>query len=142
MLFPRLSSFLLVLASFQVSLATPFHDDRISIAPLYIPPAPAQDLVNNSYIVILKDDISPSAFTAHLNFVSLLKEVSPLQGDADDSEFESEHVYDSAIAKGYAGRFSEDAVEMIRRRPEVQYVEQDQIISGDSIQENAPWVRP
>ena len=138
MLFPKLSSYLFTLAAVRLSLASPFHNGGASIAPLYIPPAPAQDLLNNSYIVILKDDISPSAFSAHLNFVSLVREVSPLQDDVH--ELASEHVYNSVVAKGYAGKFSQDAVKMIRRRPEVQYIEQDSVVYGDDIQHGAPWV--
>ena len=139
MLGRKLSVFLLTLASVQVSFASPFHSGT-TIAPLYIPPASAQDLLNNSYIVILKEDISPSAFAAHLNFVSHVKKISPLLFDEDYSGLVSEYVYNSKIAKGYAGKLSQDAVELIRRRPEVKYVEQDQIIYEEAIQEDSPWV--
>ena len=134
-------TFLLALASAQVSLASPFHHDGGSIAPLYVPPVPAHDLMNNSYIVMLRDDISPSAFAAHLNFVSLVKEVSPLVAEEEYSSLVSEYVYDSDVAKGYAGKLSQEAVELIRRRPEVRYVEQDQVVYQDVVQSHAPWVR-
>ena len=132
--------FLLALVSAPVALSSPVHHESTPIAPLYIPPAPVEDLLNNSYIVMFKEDISPSAFSAHLSFASFLKEAVPLRAGDEVFDFQTDHVYDGAFAKGYAGRFSPDAVEMIRRRPEVDFVEQDQVEYADAKQEHSPWV--
>ncbi|KAI0295345.1 hypothetical protein B0F90DRAFT_1820618 [Multifurca ochricompacta] len=39
----------------------------------------------------------------------------------------------------YAGKFTENVIERIREMPEVNYVERDQIIRTQNIQEPAPW---
>ena len=122
------------------------HASPLSLAPFYVPEAPAHDLLNSTYIVMLKDDIPADAFRAHLSFLRFANDVHPLQpsgiSELDEDYVDSpiEHIYDSEIARGYAGRFSESVLEMIRTRPEVQYVEQDRKIYGYGRQNNPPWV--
>lgn len=139
MLTSTLYSLGLLAAALQSSIASPIsHGPGSSqIAPLYTPPAPSEKLINSSYVVMFHDDILPSVFTAHLNFLELAKEAHGVSA----SDFALEHVYNSAIAKGYAGKLTPEILEMIRRRPEVNYVEQEQIVSGDNMQRDAPWVR-
>ena len=62
----------------------------------------------------------------------------PLDGGSDEGGLE--RVFRSEIVKGYTGRFSKEVVEMIRMMPEVEYVEQDQIMRVASTQENTTWV--
>lgn len=111
------------------------------IAPLHVPTAAPHDLINNSYIVMFKEDVQPSAFAAHMNFLKHVNAVHPLVSEDDNEGSAVGFVYDSFVAKGYSGRLSQDALEMIRYRPEVDYVEQDQYMYGDAIQRNSPWVR-
>ena len=85
-------------------------------------------------------DILPSVFDTHLNFVSLAKEATQAK-DGFDLKPDIHHIYDSLILKGYSATLSQDVQELIRRRPEVQYVEQDQAGYGGDFQRNAPWVR-
>lgn len=92
----------------------------LTLAPVFLPHAEvAQNAINNSYIVVLKqgavlDDHVMSAQTVHA--------ASPLENVQGGG---IRHVYDSHI-KGYAGLFSQQALEQLRALPEVDYIEQDQ----------------
>ena len=123
---------------------TPLHSSsKQFVAPLHVPQVASNELVNNSYIIVFNDDVQPSAFQSHMQFLSFANDVHPLHTDADgESVSEVAHVYDSIVTKGYTGRFSNDAIEMIRRRPEVKYVEQDQLMRPDTLQVQADptWV--
>jgi cerevisin len=105
-----------------------------SFAPLEASEHP--DTINNSYIVMLKDDVPSSLLMYHLNFLSRAHDADPLLGD-DASGIQ--HVYDGHI-KGYAGRFTESVVHQIRSMPEVAYVERDQVVRTMETQTGAPWV--
>lgn len=133
-----LSPTLLITVFLSLASGTPLHFSSDAIAPFYVPPIPSHDLFNNSYIVMLKDDIPTSAFSSHRRFLDLANEANPLQEEG--SGVGISQVFDSIVAKGYSGKFSEDVIELIRRRPEVKYVEQNQAVRPDSIQMNAPWV--
>lgn len=135
---------LLVGASF--SLASPLstnpdvprqrYPPSFNIAPLNVPQVAPHDLLNDSYIVMFKEGVQPSVFASHFNFLEYANEANPLQGGEDGLA----HVYDSHVAKGYAGKFSKSVVEMIRRQPEVDYVEHDQMVYALETQKGAPWV--
>lgn len=141
-------------ASLTSSVASPYtynshpHSETSpTLAPLYVPRTTApQDRLNDSYIVIFHSSVPPTAFESHLTFVAHAHAVHPLLGEdgggGDGGGIA--HVYDSVVTKGYAGRFSRDVLEMVRRRPEVKYVEQDQVVRPDAVdvQQNPPWVRP
>lgn len=118
-----------------VTLASPVEHET-TLAPLLIPPGPAHDLVDNTYIVMFHDDIHPSVFTAHINFLELEKETNV----AGTDDITLERVYNSEIAKGYSGKFSRDVLDMIRSKPEVKYIEQDSKVYASDRQENTPWV--
>lgn len=146
-------------ASLTSSVASPYtynshpHPETSpTLAPLYIPRTTApQDRLNDSYIVVFHSSVPPTAFESHLTFVAHAHAEHPLLGeDSEDGGGGGgggggiAHVYDSVVTKGYAGRFSRDVLEMVRRRPEVKYVEQDQVVRPDAVdvQQNPPWVRP
>ncbi|KAF7338882.1 Serine-type endopeptidase [Mycena sanguinolenta] len=76
--------------------------------------------INDSYIVVLKPEISPAVMQNHFNLLVAAHERQPLIG----SDFAITHVYDHI--NGYAGRFSEDSVEQLRAMPEVDFIERDQ----------------
>lgn len=131
--------YLVVLSAF--SRAAPLHgQSQPLLAPLHVPPVAQNDLLNNTYLVMFKDDVPPFAFKSHMQFLTAASEMFPLHKSGDGVRLE--HIYDSVVAKGYSGTFSEGTVEMIRRRPEVKYVEQDQIIRPDTVrvQRNPTWV--
>lgn len=134
-----LSPTLLITVLLNPASGTPLYSSSDAIAPLYVPPVSSHDLFNNSYIVMLKDDVLSSAFSSHLRFLDLANEANPLQEEG--SGVGISQVYDSIVAKGYSGKFSEDVIKLIRRRPEVKYVEQNQVVQPDNVQMNSPWVR-
>ncbi|KAJ7736851.1 peptidase S8/S53 domain-containing protein [Mycena metata] len=139
-----MASSLLTLA---LSLVTSVAGTPLSTNAFYVPPqrdplalAPfAQQerygSINNSYIVVLKPDTHPQVMENHFNFLRLAHQSQPL---VDDS-FAIKHVYPDI--KGYAGRFSEDAVNQLRSMPEVDFVEKDQIVrtQESAVQKSAPW---
>jgi cerevisin len=97
--------------------------------------------INNSYIVVLKDDVPSSSMQNHLNFLQLAHHSDSLLGDGVATGLR--HIYDSHI-KGYSGEFTEGVLEQIRQMPEVDFIERDQIVRTmefDTIenQKGAPW---
>lgn len=104
------------------------------IAPLYVPSA--AKLLDDSYIVVLKSDVPQKLFNAHMNLLDAASQTMPVQG----MDGGLEHVFDNHIVKGYSGKFSKDVIKMVRMRPEVDYVEQDQIMRVAKTQDKAPWV--
>ena len=110
-----------------------------TLAPLYLADAPPHDVLNNSYIVMFHDDVPSPVFSTHLDFLKYASQVYPARRGEDGQVVA--HVYDSVIAKGYAATLSPDVLQMIRRRPEVKYVEQEKITRLSATQANAPWVR-
>jgi cerevisin len=107
----------------------------LAVAPLVDNHHPHGTL-NDSYIVVLKSDLTGVHVQNHLNFLEAAHQSNPL--NAIDAGLR--HVYDGHI-KGYAGKFSTDTVELIRTLPEVAYVEKDQIVHTTDTQRGAPWVR-
>jgi len=95
--------------------------------------------VNNSYIVVFKDDLPPHLMLNHMNFLQDIHSEDPLVGD-DLSGVR--HVYDGLLT-GYAGRFTANVINRIRASPEVAYIEKDQLVHTTQleIQKSAPWVR-
>ena len=148
---------LLTLLFISTSVSTsPLHSSPITLAPLYASGDQTHDILDYSYIVMLQDDIEPDTFSSHMSFVAVMNELNPLQTEGEAGSSGVDHVYDSVVAKGYSGKFSENVVDMIRTRPEVKYVEQDTKIRlhsamnevddheahsyGYAIQQKPPWV--
>jgi cerevisin len=96
--------------------------------------------INNSYLVMLKNDVPSSVMQNHFNFLTVAHESDPLQLDGG-VQSGIRHVYNGHI-KGYSGMFTDGVVERIRGMPEVDYVERDQIVRTTSVatQRSAPWV--
>jgi cerevisin len=96
--------------------------------------------VENSYIISFRNDITPGLKDNHLNFLQAQHAASPL---AADENCGLKHVY----SFGYAGCFDDGVIEQIRSKPEVDFVERDQIVRisnetfSDSVevQRGAPW---
>ena len=111
----------------------------ISSAPLALAPLVAVEhphgSINNSYIVILKDDLPSTVMETHMSFLQTTHSANPLMDDVSGVQ----QVYNGHVT-GYAGRFTEQVVEQIRRMPEVAYVEKDQIVHTQDTQKSAPWV--
>jgi cerevisin len=109
---------------------------QMPLAPVLTPETPA--LINDSYIVKFKRDVDTQMILSHLNFLEGAHNDDPLAGD--DSGLN--HVYNSPIIKGYSGSFTQQTIERIRAQPEVEYIEQEQVVYalGHETQRNAPWV--
>jgi len=91
--------------------------------------------LNNSYIVVFREDVKALHVENHMNFLQATHYANPLTG-ADDHGIR--HVYDGHI-RGYNGKFSSETVDAIRQMPEVAYVERDQIVQAYDVQKGAPW---
>jgi hypothetical protein len=124
---PALLAFTLC-AIFSSTTATPAP----ALAPLYIPDVPAHKLINNSYIVVFKDGVSRDVFDNHINFVKAAHIASPVFGANGGLSY----VYDDPMM-GYAGKFSDEVLQMIRALPEVDYVDHDQAIEAPTAFEGA-----
>jgi cerevisin len=72
--------------------------------------------IKNSYIVMLKPDVSSSVLQNHLKFLTAAHESDLLQLDGDVKSG-IHHVFD-----GYTGMFTDGIVDKIREMPEVDYV--------------------
>ncbi|KAG1763657.1 peptidase S8/S53 domain-containing protein [Suillus placidus] len=94
--------------------------------------------INNSYIVVLRDDLPQAVMQNHFNFLEMAHASDSLLGD----EFAEgvRHFYDGHL-KGYAGEFTENVIEQVRRMPEVDFVEKDQVVHTMDIstQKGSPW---
>lgn len=115
----------------------------LAVAPL-VEVEHVHGTINNSYIVVLKEDVSPSLMQNHLNFLQSAHESDSLIGNNVASGVR--HLYDTHI-KGYAGEFTDGVLEQIRRMPEVDFIERDQVVRTTEVgplgnQKGAPWVRP
>ena len=102
---PSLSLLTLSLVGFVAAtpLSTNYQDaprrrSGFALAPLVADYHP-HGSVNNSYIVMFKDDVHPAAFENHFNFLQQAHESSPL--DREDGGLM--HVWDAHV-KGYAGQ--------------------------------------
>jgi len=116
----------------------PRQRSPLTLAPLKATHHP-HGTINNSYIVMLKDDVPSNIMQNHLNFLTMAHEFDPLEVDGA-IESGIRHVYDGHI-KGYSGMFTGGVIERIREMPEVDYIEQDQIVRTMEIetQKSAPW---
>ena len=115
------------------------NPNQLSLAPVL---RTAHTPIENSYIVVLKNDISPANFAVHTSFVQDVHAQAQASDDVlPDVVHGLNHVYDSHI-KGYSGVFAQSTLDKIRSRPEVDYVELDQVVHtmNTTIQKSAPWV--
>jgi cerevisin len=126
------------------SSATPLStnpDARARHSPLSLAPLIASEhphgTLNNSYIIVLKDNVSEELKVNHFNFLQALHTSNPLVGEELSGV---QRVYEGI--HGYSGRFAESVIEQLRTLPEVDYIERDQIVrtQGVTQQTGAPWV--
>ncbi|EIW80493.1 hypothetical protein CONPUDRAFT_82713 [Coniophora puteana RWD-64-598 SS2] len=94
--------------------------------------------VNNSYIVVLRDDVPEQLVQNHMNFLQLAHESNSFLGNSNAGGIK--HVYDGLL-KGYAGEFADGVIDQVRMMPEVDYIELDQLVHTMDIdtQKMAPW---
>jgi cerevisin len=93
------------------------------LAPLYKSGKGSKDArIKNSYIIMFKDGVSKETFDNHINFVHSVHAESELAGRGG-----IRYKYDDPPT-GYSGKFSKDVLDKIRARPEVDFVEENQIV--------------
>ncbi|KAK2463051.1 hypothetical protein APHAL10511_004706 [Amanita phalloides] len=116
-------------------LLAPSRDSSIGIAPL-VAPEHVYGTISNSYIVVFKDGVSSDLRDNHLNFLMSVNQAEPLLGGGSGIT----HVYNGPLM-GYAGKFSDRAIDEIRAKPEVDFVERDQVVrtQNTTLQTGATW---
>ncbi len=115
-----------------------------------------QHAIPNSFIVILKDDISNEAFDFHKLWVSDIQVQSFTKLDAAQVESLEEtvnamkmqnkmgginHVFDAPGLRGYSGIFTSDVIDLLRRSKDVAHIELDSTVKAidAQTQAGAPW---
>jgi len=100
------------------------------------------NLIPDQYIVVLKEDMG-HALPFHLDHLrdflaqgTLNHHKRSLVSDVVEN---IAHHFDIGAMKGYAGRFSQQTLEWIRKNPAVAFVEQDSIVRAMDIERGAPW---
>ncbi|KAF9106993.1 serine protease [Mortierella sp. AM989] len=131
----KLSAVALLIASSAVALPSFLQSDRL--API-ISPMDA-DIVPDSYFVVFKNGARANEHSAWIS--DLHKRDMSINGIWDDFTSGVKHVYDMGNFQGVAGRFRRDVLEEIRKNPDVDYIERDQIVYASEIttQNRAPW---
>ncbi|KAI1306536.1 serine protease [Mortierella claussenii] len=130
----KLSAVALFVASSAVALPS-FQSERL--APVIS--SVDADIVPDSYFVVFKNGVRAHE---HSSWVSdLHKRDMTINGIWDNITSGVKHVYDMDGFQGIAGRFRPDVLEEIRKNPNVDYIERDQIVytSDIAVQNRAPW---
>ncbi|KAL1920188.1 uncharacterized protein VTP21DRAFT_1334 [Calcarisporiella thermophila] len=98
------------------------------------------DVIENRYIVVLKDTATTGQIDKHHRRVrrALSREGDELEGLLS-AQGKVDHVFDSDGFNGYAGHFSKQVIEKIRKDPVVDFIERDSKIRVLAVQKNAPW---
>ncbi|KAI1912735.1 subtilisin-like serine protease [Ophidiomyces ophidiicola] len=104
--------------------------------------APAgAEVIKNSYIVVMKDDVSSQDFDSHRDWVANIHhERLARRGSTDVGGMRFTYKFDGAL-KAYAGSFDKETIQEIAKRPNVAYIERDQVVTASAVvtQRNAPW---
>nr|ADB92602.1 serine protease 1 [Actinomucor elegans] len=123
--------------------AKPLSYEDNTMAPLYI--SPEAEVIANSYIVILKDNLKSHEIKEHATWISSLAQKSNENFRMSDwlnphaATAGIEHVYDTPNLKGYSGKFDDQVLEAIRQSDDVAFVEHDSMVYANELQRNAPW---
>ncbi|KAL1925091.1 uncharacterized protein VTP21DRAFT_4745 [Calcarisporiella thermophila] len=138
---PLISTFVFILATGLATAWPIFTIPELSspVAPLLS--SEASEPVADSYIVVFKDKVDNYRITAHHNWIRSIHDDDPLTKALADQGIASgiRHTYSFKNLKGYAGQFSKDTLEKIRRSEDVEYVERDSMVYTNELQRNAPW---
>ncbi|KAI8981619.1 serine protease 1 [Mycotypha africana] len=141
----KLSLFASALMVASLAQAKPFsyQDPKNEMAPLYI--SPETEVISNSYIVILKNNLQTHQIQEHAAWISTLTQKSNGRYRLSDyldphtATAGIQHVYDTPKLKGYSGRFDDHVLDAIRQSDDVAFVEHDSMVYANELQRNAPW---
>ncbi|RKP23831.1 peptidase S8/S53 domain-containing protein [Syncephalis pseudoplumigaleata] len=96
------------------------------------------DTIENSYIVVLKKDLSDEQLEAHHNLLAtFLAQHGGLVDEGGQNELR--HVYEMKGLRGYAGKFTDEVIDKVRSASEVDFIERDSTVYATATQYNAPW---
>lgn len=117
----------------MVSLSLRFLFGLAAAIPLAVTATAPQagSVVPNSYIVMLKPEATTDQLAEHQAWATYIHNSRLTR--RDDSLTGTKFTYDMPTLKGYSVETSADAIEQIRARPEVAWVEQDRVVTVNSI---------
>ncbi|KAI1360327.1 peptidase S8/S53 domain-containing protein [Xylaria arbuscula] len=112
--------------------------------------------IPNSYIIKFKDHVTESSASDHHSWVQKLhgdrenermelrkRGQIPLIGDVDVFSGLKHTLKIGSEFLGYAGHFDDAVIEEVRKHPDVEYIEKDQIVYAlkeePELEKNAPW---
>lgn len=115
-----------------------------------------QHAIPNSYIVLLKEDVSDEAFDFHKLWVSDIQVQSfaaldsssmvSFEASVNELKFHTKsgginHVFNSTGLKGYSGLFTPEVISLLRRSQDVAVIEMDSTVHAidAETQQGAPW---
>lgn len=93
------------------------------LAPMVDPKDPAL-IIPGHYIVVLgeDDDVAHTdGLSDHVSWLTMLSQET-------EDKVHVQHTFNIEGLRGYSGQFSDQVIDQIRRRPEVRYVEPDQVM--------------
>ncbi|KAF9192465.1 serine protease [Haplosporangium sp. Z 767] len=131
----KLSTVALLIASSAVAFPSFTQSNRLAPVISSID----ADVVPDSYVVVFKDGVRANEHASWVH--DLHKRDLNANGIWDNIVSGVKHVYDMGQFQGIAGRFRADVLEEIRKNPNVDYIERDQIMYANEIttQNRAPW---
>ncbi|ORZ15658.1 peptidase S8/S53 domain-containing protein [Absidia repens] len=110
------------------------------VSPLYT--SADADILSDSYIVVLKDNVHQSKLDEHTSWVkTMANENNPWTEwlHPSSSSHGVRHVYNTASLKGYSGKFDASTLDAIRSSEDVAYIEKDSVVYASEMQRTAPW---
>lgn len=105
----------------------------LAILPAFGSPVPKSGVIPNSWIVILNDGISASAFQEHQTWASNAQGASMRRRGLEARAATFDYTYNTKSMKGYAGTFDQATIEEIASRPEVAYVEANAVMTTQAL---------
>lgn len=105
----------------------------LAILPAFGSPVPASGTIPDSWIVILNEGISQTAFQSHQSWASNAVSESMRKRGLEARAQTFEYTYNSGSMKGYAGTFDKATIEKIAARPEVAYVEANGVMTTQAL---------
>lgn len=109
----------------------------LAILPAFGSPVPAApkagDIVPDSYIVVLNEGTSQSAFQAHQSWATSVHTASLRKRGLEATAKTFEYTYNFGTLKGYAGTFDKATIDEISSRAEVAYVEPNAVVTTQAI---------
>ncbi|KAG0030630.1 serine protease [Podila clonocystis] len=129
----KLSAVALFLASSAVAFPSFGYTEKL--APIIT--AAEADVIPDSYFVVFKNGVRANDHSAWVH--NLHKRDMSVNGIWDNITSGVKHVYDMGEFQGIAGRFRPDVLDEIRKNPDVDYIERDQVVYASETQRNAPW---